>query len=225
LGIGKAAGATITLIPEEFPENKVPVSKVAAILAGSIVKRLAMDRDHGVAVMAEGLVEKLDIREEDLGQYDRDEMGRMRLSEIHLGEILKAAVRKILDRWNLKITVVDKDIGYELRAADPIPFDVEYTRNLGYGAIRFLLSGGSGSTIAAYLGHLTPVPFEDLVDPETGKAKIRPVDINSATYEVARKYMIRLEPQDFQGNNLPSLCDVLKARPEEFREVFAPAVS
>ena len=225
LGIGKAAGATITLIPEEFPENKVPVSKVAAILAGSIVKRLAMDRDHGVAVMAEGLVEKLDIREEDLGQYDRDEMGRMRLSEIHLGEILKAAVRKILDRWNLKITVVDKDIGYELRAADPIPFDVEYTRNLGYGAIRFLLSGGSGSTIAAYLGHLTPVPFEDLVDPETGKAKIRPVDINSATYEVARKYMIRLEPQDFQGNNLPSLCDVLKARPEEFGEVFAPAVS
>jgi 6-phosphofructokinase 1 len=225
LGIGKAAGATITLIPEEFPEDKVPVSKVAAILAGSIVKRLAMRRDHGVAVMAEGLIEKLDIREEDLGQYDKDEMGRMRLSEIHLGEMLKNGVKKILGRWNLKATVVDKDIGYELRAADPIPFDIEYTRNLGYGAIRFLMSGGSGSTITAYRGHLTPVPFEDLVDPETGKAKIRPVDINSATYEVARKYMIRLEPRDFEGDNLLSLCNILEAKPEDFREVFTPAVS
>jgi ATP-dependent phosphofructokinase / diphosphate-dependent phosphofructokinase len=225
LGIGKAAGATITLIPEEFTQEKVPVSKVAAILAGSIIKRLAMERDHGVVVMAEGLIEKLDIREEDLGQYDKDEMGRMRLSEVHLGEILKNAVKKILGRWNLKATIVEKDIGYELRAADPIPFDIEYTRNLGYGAVRCLMSGGTGSTITSYRGHLTPVPFEDLVDPETGKAKIRPVDMDSATYEVARKYMIRLEPQDFEGDNLSSLCHVLDAKPEDFREVFAPAVS
>lgn len=225
LGIGKAAGATITLIPEEFPENKLPVSKVAAILAGSIVKRLAMERDHGVAVMAEGLIEKLDIRDDDLGRFDKDEMGRMRLSEIHLGEMLKNAVKRILDRWGLKTTVVDKDIGYELRAADPIPFDIEYTRNLGYGAVRFLLSGGSGATITSYRGHLTPVPFEELMDPETGKAKIRPVDIDSATYEVARKYMIRLEPQDFEGDHLLSLCDVLEAEPDAFKEVFTCAVS
>jgi 6-phosphofructokinase len=225
LGIGKAAGATITLIPEEFPEKKVPVSKVAAILAGSIVKRLASDRDHGVAVMAEGLIDKLDIREEDLGQFEKDEMGRMRLSDVHLGDMLKNAVNKILSRWGLKTTIVDKDIGYELRAADPIPFDIEYTRDLGYGAVRFLLSGGSGATITSYRGHLTPVPFEDLMDPETGKAKIRPVDIDSATYEVARKYMIRLEPQDFDGEHLLSLCDVLETQPEAFKEVFSCAVS
>ena len=84
-----------------------------------------MERDHGVAVMAEGLIEKIDIREEDLGEYDKDEMGRMRLSEIHLGDMLKNAVKKLLTRWGLNITIVDKDIGYELRAADPIPFDIE----------------------------------------------------------------------------------------------------
>ena len=225
LASGRQQGQPLRFIPEEFPENKLPVSKVAAILAGSIVKRLAMERDHGVAVMAEGLIEKLDIRADDLGQFDKDEMGRMRLSEIHLGEILKNAVKRILDRWGLKTTVVDKDIGYELRAADPIPFDIEYTRNLGYGAVRFLLSGGSGATITSYRGHLTPVPFEELMDPETGKAKIRPVDIDSATYEVARKYMIRLEPQDFEGDHLLSLCDVLEAEPDAFKEVFTCAVS
>ena len=36
--------------------------------------------------------------------------------------------------------MIDKDLGYELRCADPIPFDAEYTRNLGYGAVKFLLS-------------------------------------------------------------------------------------
>ena len=35
---------------------------------------------------------------------------------------------------------IDKDLGYELRCADPIPFDAEYTRDLGYGAVKFLRS-------------------------------------------------------------------------------------
>ena len=30
---------------------------------------------------------------------------------------------------------IDKDLGYELRCADPIPFDAEYTRDLGYAAV------------------------------------------------------------------------------------------
>jgi 6-phosphofructokinase len=30
------------------------------------------------------------------------------------------------------MTFIDKDLGYELRCADPIPFDAEYTRDLGY---------------------------------------------------------------------------------------------
>jgi len=40
----------------------------------------------------------------------------------------------------IDLTLVDKDLGYELRCADPIPFDAEYTRDLGYGAVKFLRS-------------------------------------------------------------------------------------
>ena len=29
-------------------------------------------------------------------------------------------------------------LGYELRCMAPIPFDIDYTRTLGYGAVRFL---------------------------------------------------------------------------------------
>ena len=44
--------------------------------------------------------------------------------------------------------MIDKDLGYELRCADPIPFDAEYTRDLGYGAVKFLRSEESAQVSA-----------------------------------------------------------------------------
>ncbi len=220
LGMGKAAGATITLISEEF-EERLSLKKIADILAGSIIKRLSMGRDHGVAVLAEGIAEKFDI--EELSQYEqleKDETGRIRLSEIQLGRVLKHLVKKTLDSLGIKITIVDKNIGYELRAADPIPFDIEYTRNLGYGAVRYLLRGGTGSMITFFEGHLRPVPFVEVMDYSTGRVKVRKVDIASETYEVGRKYMIRLEKEDFEGENLERLAKTVRLKPEDFKNKF-----
>ena len=68
LGIGKAAGATLTLIPEEFGEGKIHLATIVDTIVGSIVKRLSYGRRDGVAVLAEGLV--LSIPPEDLDQLD-----------------------------------------------------------------------------------------------------------------------------------------------------------
>ena len=221
LGIGKAAGATITLIPEELKEKKLSFKKVADILTGSIIKRLSMGRDYGVAILAEGISEKFDIEElRHYEQIEKDAAGRVRLSEIQLGRVLKNFVIKTLDFMGIKITIVDKNIGYELRAANPIPFDVEYTRNLGYGAVRHLLRGGTGAMITYDEGRLRPVSFVELIDYSTGKAKIKTVDTDSEAYEVGRKYMIRLEKEDFEGENLKSLAKVVNLTPEEFRKRF-----
>lgn len=220
LGMGKAAGATITLISEEF-EERLSLKKIADILAGSIIKRLSMGRDHGVAVLAEGIAEKFDL--EELSQYEqleKDETGRIRLSEIQLGRMLKHLVKETLDSMGIKITIVDKNIGYELRAADPIPFDIEYTRNLGYGAIRYILRGGTGAMITFFEGHLRPIPFVEIMDYSTGRVKVRKVDIASETYEVGRKYMIRLEKEDFEGENLERLAKTANLTPEEFKKRF-----
>src|SRR5208283_307 len=74
LGIGKAAGATITLIAEEFTEKQLSFNKVADVLAGSIIKRLAYGIDHGVAILAEGLAEKFDYEGlSDYEQLEKDE--------------------------------------------------------------------------------------------------------------------------------------------------------
>ena len=222
LGIGKAAGATITLIPEEFKEKKVSVKKVADILTGSIIKRLHMDRDHGVAILAEGISEKFDV--EELRHYEtleKDETGRIRLSEIQLGRVLKNFVKKTLDAMGIGITIVDKNIGYELRAAAPIPYDIEYTRNLGYGAMKFLLNGGTGAMIVFDEGRLRPISFVEMVDPSTGKMKISLVDINAETYEVGRKYMIRFEREDFELKNAVPLARSTGMGVKEFMARFS----
>lgn len=220
LGIGKASGATITLIPEEFKEERLSFRKVADILAGSIIKRLSMGKDHGVAILAEGISEEFDLKElSRFEQLERDETGRVRLSEIQLGRVLKNFVKKTLESIGIKVTIVDKNIGYELRAADPIPFDIEYTKNLGYGAVKFLSKGDSGAMITFYNGRLTSVPFADMFDTD-GKVKIRRVDINSEVYEVGRKYMIRLEREDLSPLNLRRLAKAARMTVSEFRERF-----
>ncbi len=217
LGIGKAAGATITLIAEEFADEKLSFKKVADVLAGSIIKRLAYGIDHGVAILAEGISEKFDYLELcDYEQVEMDETGRPRLSEIQLGRVLKNFVITTLLSLGIRTTIVDKNIGYELRAAAPIPYDLEYTRDLGYGAIRYLLKGGTDAMIVLRDGHLRAIPFADMVDYQTGKMKIRTVDITSETYEVGLKYMRRLTCDDFEDERLRSLARTVCMTPSEF---------
>jgi 6-phosphofructokinase 1 len=221
LGIGKAAGATLTIIPEEFPEAKLRSRKVADILEGAIIKRLSHGKDHGVAIMAEGISGRFDMKDlEPCEDIEKDELGRIRLSEIQLGRIFKTLVKESLDSRGIRVTMVHKTIGYELRAADPIPYDIEYTRDLGYGAVRFLLNGGTGAMITLDEGRLRPVSFVEMADPLTGKTKVRLVDIKSETYEVGRKYMIRLEKEDFRPGLVEPLAKTAKMSVPEFRKRF-----
>ncbi len=219
LGMGVASGATVTLIPEEFEEN-VTLAKVADVLSGSIIKRLAMGRNHGVAILAEGIADRLNPEELTAEHVEKDSMGRVRLSDIPLGRLLRGLARKTLNTLGINAVIVDKNIGYEMRAADPIPYDVEYTRNLGYGAVRFLLKGGTGSMIVVYEGNIRPIPFVEMLEFSDGSVRVRKVDLNSEAYEVARKYMIRLERSDFQAPQLDQLAGATNLKSEEFRKRF-----
>lgn len=222
LGIGKAAGATLTLIPEEFKEKKLKFTKVAGILEGAIIKRFSMGQSHGVVILAEGVAGRIDVKEiPNHESIEKDERGEIRLSEIQLGRILEQAVTKNLGSRGIKVKIIHKNIGYELRAADPIPFDAEYTRNLGYSAVKFLLSGGSGEMIAFYEGKLKSVPFRKMIDPVTRKTKLRYVDIKSEPYLVGREYMIRIEKDDFKPGKLSKLAKAGRMSTSEFKKRFS----
>jgi 6-phosphofructokinase len=198
LGIGKAAGATLTLITEEFQTEKIRFKAIVDTLACAIIKRLAYGRRDGIAVIAEGLVLGLDTQDlSGITEVERDAHGNVRISEINIGELLKSAVQKRLGELGISVTIVDKNIGYELRCADPIPYDLEYTRDLGYCATKYLLSGGNAAMISMQAGNFVPVPFRELIDPATGRTKVRMVDIRSTRYAIARRYMIRLRRDDF----------------------------
>lgn len=221
LGIGKAAGATLSLVSEEF-ENPVALSKVADTLAGAIIKRLSQGRTDGVAVLAEGLVEQIrpsDI--EGLEGVERDAHGHIRIAEVDFGNMVKAAVKKQLAAMGISATIVPKNIGYELRCADPIPFDMEYTRDLGYCAARHIIEGGTEALVSIQRGSFVPVPFAKIMDPVTGRMRVRMVDITSDRYKIARSYMLRLKAEDLEDRvELAHLAQAANMTPAEFKTRF-----
>ncbi len=220
LGMCKAAGATLAVLPEEFPDG-LDVALVVDTIVGAIVKRRSLGRQHGIAVVAEGIVEGIPASAlATLEGVERDAFGHIRIADVPIGSVLRDGVRRRLAEIGIDATVLAKDIGYELRCAKPVSFDVDYTRTLGYGAVRYLVGGGSGALIALSGGHVAPVALDELLDPKTGRIRTRQVDITSEAYRVARDYMVRLEAGDFEGERLAKLAAQTNLDPKAFRREF-----
>jgi 6-phosphofructokinase 1 len=222
LGIGKAAGATLTLVAEEWSSPSIHFAQICDIVEGAIVKRRAMGRHFGVAVLAEGLIDKLDPAElAGLQDVERDDHGHVRFAEVDLARKVKAEVQGRLSARGLRVTITDKNVGYELRCADPIPFDAEYCRDLGYSAVRFLVGGGNAAMVTIQGGRLVPIPFDDLKDAATGRTRVRFVDTSGEGFRVARAYMIRLEADDFtHAAWVDRLAEAAHLTPGAFRQQF-----
>jgi 6-phosphofructokinase 1 len=130
-------------------------------------------------------------------------------------------MRRRCHKRGVTAAFTEKNLGYELRCAPPNAFDREYTRDLGFGAVSYLLKGGSGALISFQGNSMVPMNFEDIKDPKTGKARVRMVDIHSEGFQVAIKYMIRLAPKDFQKEGkLEKLAGAAKTTVEEFKKEF-----
>jgi len=235
LGIGKAAAATLTVIPEEFRGRHIGLDELCDIILGAIIKRKTHGRGYGLVVLAEGLIETIGEKgfiaalggEDKLARYgkiERDPHNHLRLGEIEFGRIVKDRLAARAEEIGLKTGVVDKEVGYELRCADPIPFDAEYTRDLGYGAVKFLrspMSANFGGVISFVGGRMQALPFDTMINPATGRMLPRRVDVDSESYECARRYMIRLERDDFEDDEqLAALARVINSTPEKFKARF-----
>ncbi len=219
LGMGRSAGAALTIIPEEFPQEKIPLQQVVDIITGSIVKRYLTGHNYGVAVVAEGIIEKIAPEDfKSLGEVVLDEHGHIRYSELDFGEILKQAVLAEIKKLNVKVSIVDKEIGYELRCATPIAYDIDYAHSLGYEAVQFLMRGETGALITIQDNQAVPLFFDDIKDPETGKTKVRKVNIESVHYKIARGYMMRMEKEDLLD---PGLANAYHMTQDEFKDRYA----
>jgi len=156
---------------------------------------------------------------------------------LDLAYILKTLVEHRFAARAEQLSVVHKNIGYEVRSAQPVAFDCEYVRALGYGAVEFLLKHQAtneklnGAMVCLADGKLQYLDFADLLDPRTGKSRIRLVDVNKPSYGVAREYMIRLEREDLEDlEKLRLLAQATSSpahscTPEEFRSRFQHLVN
>jgi 6-phosphofructokinase 1 len=240
LGIGKAAGAPLSIIPEEFP-GPAHLETIGDILEGAILKRRALwDRNDGVALIAEGLLERMPVEEltaiEGV-QIQHDSYGHLRLAELDLAYILKNLVERRFATRGETFTIVHKTVGYELRCAPPIAFDCEYVKTLGYGAVEFLLNPNQqtaaidGALVCLVNGELQYLKFTDLLDSKTKKTSVRTVDLTKPSYKVAREYMIRLESEDFEKPELlEKMATAASGKDKalsaaEFKKKFEPVVT
>ena len=127
----KPPAQRLTLIPEEF-SGPIHMATVCDILEGAIIKRTALwNRPDGVAIIAEGLLEHMPAAELegiDGVRITHDSYGHLRLAEVDLAYILKTLVEQRFASRGASITIVHKNIGYELRSAAPVAFDCEYVR-------------------------------------------------------------------------------------------------
>ncbi len=191
LSIGLASGATSTLIPEEFTGFSPTPADIAAIVFSTIRKRISMGKNYGVIVLAEGILDCLNPGQSELLQKAvRDDMGRIRYSQVELGDVILPHLRDLLKAANLDVHIITKNIGYELRCCDPLSFDIEYTKFLGYGAVQHILGGNSGIMVTRDFDKLGFLPLEGMAGAD-GIIKSRGVDLSSDLYRVARSFMIR----------------------------------
>ncbi len=229
--IGLSAGATLTLIPEEFDDGS-KVQNILDVLEGAIIKRRMMGRPDGVAILAEGLAYKLgDVPELEklLGRpVPLDGAGHPRLSEVNLVNLLKNQLQARFAARGIAIEMIDHELGYELRSADPTPYDMGYCRSLGYFAVELLSTANqpTAAMVSVVNGNLTPIDLHDMIDPKTNRTRVRMVDLKSDSYRIARAYMIRLEPADLDNpERLAALAKEANMQPRDFEQKFRRAAT
>jgi 6-phosphofructokinase 1 len=222
LGIGNSAVATLTLIPEEWRGREIRLQELVDILVTTILMRLLEGKPYGVALLAEGILESLSHQDLlALDNVERDEHGHIRLAEVNFLDILKKELDKELQKLGIHIEVVKDVLGYELRCAPPSAYDIEYTRMLGEAAVDFLVNGGTNAIITIQRNQVVPIPYDKMINRETGRTEVRMVDLNSFRYQSAYRSMTRLKPEHARDKRLfERLARLTKLTTPEFKERY-----
>ncbi len=207
LGIGKATGATLTLIPEEFA-GPVSLTTVCDILEGAILKRKALwNRDDGVAVIAEGLLEHMPA--EELKSIDGVRITHDQLRPLAPRRGRSRLYPKDPDRTSLRQSRRDSSRSFirisAMSCARRRPS--LSTANMSAPSAMARLSSCSTQAqqpqssmvrwFAWSMASSTTSISQTYRIAKTGKTRVRRADVFTPSYKIARKYMIRLEKEDF----------------------------
>ena len=180
------AGEATRMMSVEDVDGVFDADAVAGEMVDLMLTRAGDGREYGVICIAEGLAELLP---ESQRPTVVDEHGNSMLGSVRIGEHLAAAIeREYEHRTGIAKKVRAKQIGYETRCAEPGAFDVMLGSQLGVGAYRALAEEGLTGVMVSVRDQLDLkyVPFDELIDPETFKTRIRFIQRDSDFYRLAR---------------------------------------
>jgi len=189
-----------------------------------MAKGLAAGNPSGVAVVAEGVAELIDPADfAMLETVATDEHGHIRLADLPFGKLLADALKEKFSSRGVAVALGSKDVGYELRCVSPCAFDRDYTRALGAGAVNALLGGTSGALITRQESRIVPIPFADLMDPATGRTRVRMVEIDTDVFRQALALQTRVTAADLEDDEkLAAIAAAAGLSAAEARERYAP---
>lgn len=219
-GIAVSCQFPMLVIPEMFHTTKPTLEIIVKLVVSSIIKRKIEGLDYGVAVVSESLFQFLDINDIRkagiVPSYDAD--NRLNLGNISKAQVFNVLIQKELTKLKLDVKTRPVDLGYELRCARPVAYDLALCSLLGRGVKDLFFNGCSGCLVSiSDKGALSPMPLKDLRR-ENNKILPRHVDINSpeakvcfenlhfiaeSDYELAWQYVD--EPEIYDFNKLINL--------------------
>lgn len=173
-----------------LPERRIMnLKKVVGRIVDTMVSREQEGKKFGVIVLAEGLAELLPY--EYIKHVRRDDHGHLRISEVNMYRLFSKFISDAyVERHNgtKERKVVGVQLGYESRCTRPAAFDIMLGSQLGVGAYRALVEDRRDAVMVSVSGQLDLhyVSFDELVDPQTLKTKVRYIDTNSHFHQLAR---------------------------------------
>ena len=183
LNAGKLANEIVNIIETRMKmidgENgpKYGVFAVAEGISGKLPTRIAEKDNAGNAVKFEvmGLLTPVMI--------GVDAHHNPRIADVNVGAHLVSLVNKIANERGMKIKVVPKQIGYELRCADPVTFDINLGIAEGSLAARLLVQGITGVMVVAKAnGDVSYVEYGKLPRDKNDHLVPRMVDLSGEQY-------------------------------------------
>ncbi|HPM76132.1 MAG TPA: 6-phosphofructokinase [bacterium] len=189
LGAGIAGEAVRMIGPEEVGKD-VTMEKLADNLLELVLQRERYGKNYGVVLVSEGLV---DLIPQDAEMMQMDEHGNIKFSDalfgLRLAKLLGELYKK---KTGKKLRVKSETIGYTTRCAEPSAFDIILGSQLGAGAFRFIKDKFFGSMVSVGDNlEIKQVHFEQLIDPQTFRTKLRYVPIEGDFFKLAKSLEFR----------------------------------
>ncbi len=183
---GMMAEATKMISVEDIEEDTLDLDRLALVISKLIEARKKDGKNYGVVCVAEGVADKLP---DEIKCKEIDGHGNVVLTGLEIGKMLAERLSQIHHaRTGQKVKCIAKQIGYETRCTAPSGFDVILGSQLGTGAYRALAEEGLAGVMIS-IGEqmsLRYVPFDDLIDEQTGLTKLKFIEKDSDFWRLAR---------------------------------------